>query len=108
MSEVFQNHEKRNAKKKGSGTYKIWILKVLKQAHQDIGIFSKAMSMINSFINAIIEKLVQEASYLACYNKKSTITSHEIQTSIRLVLPKELAKHGVLEATKAMIKFTSC
>ncbi|PKA51928.1 Histone H2B.6 [Apostasia shenzhenica] len=99
--------KKRKKAKKGSETYKIYIFKVLKQVHPDIGISSKAMSIMNSFINDIFEKLAQEASRLARYNKKPTITSREIQTSVRLVLPGELAKHAVSEGTKAVTKFTS-
>nr|XP_028959373.1 probable histone H2B.3 [Malus domestica] len=80
---------------------------VLKQVHPDIGISSKAMGIMNSFINDIFEKLAQESSRLARYNKKPTITSREIQTAVRLVLPGELAKHAVSEGTKAVTKFTS-
>ena len=36
-----------------------------------------------------------------------TITSREIQTAVRLMLPGELAKHAVSEGTKAVTKFTS-
>ncbi|XP_037409450.1 histone H2B.4-like [Triticum dicoccoides] len=86
---------------------KIYIFKVLKQVHPDIGISSKAMSIMNSFINDIFEKLADEAAKLARYNKKPTITSREIQTSVCLVLPGELAKHAVSEVTKAVTKFTS-
>ena len=38
-------------------TYKIYIYKVLKQVHPDTGISSKAMSILNSFINDIFEKV---------------------------------------------------
>ena len=93
--------------KKSVETYKIYIFKVLKQVHPDIGISSKAMSIMNSFINDIFEKLAAEAAKLARYNKKPTVTSREIQTSVRLVLPGELAKHAVSEGTKAVTKFTS-
>ncbi|MDD0717080.1 NFYB/HAP3 family transcription factor subunit, partial [Shigella sonnei] len=88
--------EKKGKKKakKSVETYKIYIFKVLKQVHPDIGISSKAMSIMNSFINDIFEKLAAEAAKLARYNKKPTITSREIQTSVRLVLPGELAKHA--------------
>ncbi|XBJ12029.1 hypothetical protein VPH35_004447 [Triticum aestivum] len=48
-----------------------------------------------------------KSAKLARYNKKPTITSREIQTSVRLVLPGELAKHAVSEGTKAVTKFTS-
>ena len=99
--------KKKKKAKKGTETYKIYIFKVLKQVHPDIGISSKAMSIMNSFINDIFEKLAQEAARLARYNKKPTITSREIQTSVRLVLPGELAKHAVSEGTKAVTKFTS-
>ncbi|CAD6264513.1 unnamed protein product [Miscanthus lutarioriparius] len=101
--------EKKGKKKakKSVETYKIYIFKVLKQVHPDIGISSKAMSIMNSFINDIFEKLAAEAAKLARYNKKPTVTSREIQTSVRLVLPGELAKHAVSEGTKAVTKFTS-
>ncbi|ERN07751.1 hypothetical protein AMTRI_Chr08g163070 [Amborella trichopoda] len=99
--------KKKKRSKKSIETYKIYIFKVLKQVHPDIGISSKAMGIMNSFINDIFEKLAQESSKLARYNKKPTITSREIQTSVRLVLPGELAKHAVSEGTKAVTKFTS-
>ncbi|VFQ98867.1 unnamed protein product [Cuscuta campestris] len=99
--------KKKKRSKKSIETYKIYIFKVLKQVHPDIGISSKAMVIMNSFINDIFEKLAQEASRLARYNKKPTITSREIQTAVRLVLPGELAKHAVSEGTKAVTKFTS-
>ena len=75
--------------------------------HPDTGISSKAMSIMNSFINDIFEKIGSEAARLSRYNKKPTVTSREIQTAVRLVLPGELAKHAVSEGTKAVTKFTS-
>ena len=80
---------------------------VLKQVHPDTGISSKAMSIMNSFINDIFEKIATESAKLSRYNKKPTVTSREIQTAVRLVLPGELAKHAVSEGTKAVTKFTS-
>ena len=80
---------------------------MLKQVHPDIGISSKAMSIMNSFINDIFEKLAAEAAELTRYRKKPTVTSRKLQTSVRLVLPGELAKHAVSEGTKAVTKFTS-
>ncbi|KAJ4841478.1 hypothetical protein Tsubulata_045097, partial [Turnera subulata] len=100
--------KKKKKAKKSVETYKIYIFKVLKQVHPDIGISSKAMGIMNSFINDIFEKLAQESSRLARYNKKPTITSREIQTAVRLVLPGELAKHAVSEGTKANGKFSCC
>ena len=97
--------KKRSKKRKES--YSIYIYKVLKQVHPDTGISSKAMSIMNSFVNDIFERIASEAGKLARYNGKSTLTSREIQTGVRLSLPGELAKHAVSEGTKAVTKFTS-
>ena len=92
--------------------------------HPDTGISNRAMSILNSFVNGkissldasrflinndsdIFERVATEASKLAAYNKKSTISSREIQTSVRLILPGELAKHAVSEGTKAVTKYSS-
>jgi histone H2B len=93
--------------KKRKETYAIYIYKVLKQVHPDTGISSKAMSIMNSFVNDIFERIANEASKLATHNGRSTISSREIQTSVRLLLPGELAKHAVSEGTKAVTKYTS-
>ncbi|KAJ2718002.1 histone H2B, partial [Coemansia sp. Benny D115] len=86
-------------------TYSSYIYKVLKQVHPDTGISNKAMSIMNSFVNDIFERIASEASKLAAYNKKSTISSREIQTAIRLLLPGELSRHAISEGTKAATKF---
>ncbi|CAK8572978.1 unnamed protein product [Lathyrus sativus] len=99
--------KKKKRSKKSVETYKSYIFKVLKQVHPDIGVSSKAMGIMNSFVNDIFEKLAQESSSLARYNKKHTLSSREIQAAVRLVLPGELAKHAVSEGTKAVTKFTS-
>ncbi|KAI6171837.1 Histone H2B [Aphelenchoides besseyi] len=88
-------------------SYAVYIYRVLKQVHPDTGISSKAMSIMNSFVNDVFERIAGEASRLATYNKKSTISSREIQTSVRLILPGELAKHAVSEGTKAVTKYTA-
>lgn len=92
---------------------------MLKQVHPDTGISNKAMAILNSFVNDIFERIATEASSkmlpmrtfrtvsnmipeLAAYSKKSTISSREIQTSVRLILPGELAKHAISEGTKSV------
>ncbi|KAK2913305.1 hypothetical protein Q8A67_001704 [Cirrhinus molitorella] len=97
--------KKRKRSRKES--YAIYVYKVLKQVHPDTGISSKAMGIMNSFVNDIFERIAGESSRLAHYNKRSTITSREIQTAVRLLLPGELAKHAVSEGTKAVTKYTS-
>jgi histone H2B len=103
---------------------------VLKQVHPDTGISNKAMSalppsglllpvlslttnpfliagILNSFVADIFERIATEASKLAVYNNRSTISSREIQTAVRLILPGELSKHAISEGTKSVTKFSS-
>ena len=95
------------SKKKRVETYSMYIFKVLKQVHPDAGISKKSMSIMNSFINDVFERIATEAGRLAKYSSKHTLSSREVQTAVRLVLPGELAKHAVSEGTKAVTKFTS-
>ncbi|KAM4640722.1 LOW QUALITY PROTEIN: histone H2B type 1-J-like [Discoglossus pictus] len=94
-----QDGKKRKRTRKES--YAIYVYKVLRQVHPDTGISSNAMGIMNSFIDDIFERIAGEASHLAHYNKHYTITSREIHTAVRLLLPGELAKH------KAVTKYTS-
>ena len=88
-------------------SYSTYIYKVLKQVHPDTGISRRAMSIMNSFINDLFERIAGESGRLVRYSKKATLSSREIQTAVRLVLPGELAKHAVSEGTKAVTKYTS-
>ncbi|XP_077676142.1 histone H2B 8-like [Eretmochelys imbricata] len=101
-----QNKGDKKRRKTRKESYSIYVYKVLKQVHPDTGI-SKAMGIMNSFVNDIFERIAGEASRLGHYNKCSTITSREIQTAVRLLPPGELAKHAVSEGTKAVTKYIS-
>jgi len=85
-------------------TFSVYIYKVLKQVHQDTGISKRSMAIMNSFINDIFERISLEASKLVRYNKKHTLSAREIQSSVKLLLPGELAKHAIIEGAKAVNK----
>ena len=95
------------AKRRRTETFSVYIYRVLKQVHPETGISKRSMQILNSFINDIFEKIALESSKLVRYNKKSTISSREVQTAVRLLLPGELAKHAVSEGTKAVTKYSS-
>ena len=86
-------------------SYGIYIYKVLKQVHPDTGISKQGMAVMNSFMNDVFERLNTEASRLATINGRKTVSSREVQTAVRLVLPGELSKHAVSEGTKAVTKY---
>ena len=86
-------------------TYNIYIYKVLKQVHPEIGVSKKAMGILNSFVQDTFEKIVGEAGNLCKYGKRQTLSAREVQSACRLVLPGELAKHALSEGTKALTKY---
>ena len=82
-------------------------MQVLRQIHADCGISKQAMSVINSFVNDMFERIASEASRLVRYGKKATLSSREIQMAVRLLLPGELSKHAISEGAKAIAKYTN-
>merc|ERR1712184_157005 len=62
---------------------------------------------MNSFVADVFDRVASEGSRLVRYNKRHTLSSREVQTAVRLLLPGELAKHAVTEGTKAVTKFSS-
>ncbi|KAI1718369.1 Paired box domain-containing protein [Ditylenchus destructor] len=104
--------DKKDVKKKKTGkkvgkSYGLYLHRVLKQVSPETGISAKGMAVMNSMMNDVFDRIAEEGARLAKYNSKNTISSREIQTAARLVLPGELAKHAVSEGTKAVSKYTA-
>merc|ERR1712031_72248 len=102
-----KSEKKATRTKRRSETFAIYIYKVLKQVHPEVGVSKKSMNIMNSFINDSFEKIALEASKLVRFNKRRTLSSREVQTAVKLILPGELARHAISEGTKAVTKFTS-
>lgn len=87
------------------------LYKVLKQVHPDTGIHADAMQFVVQLVQHSGDNIASKASHLAEYlgpvRGSTCVTSREIQTAVRLILPGELAKHAVSEGTKAVTKYTS-
>jgi histone H2B len=98
-SKVGRRHKRRQE------TFNLYIFKVLKQVHPNIGMSKKAMSIMNSFVHDTFDRIAVEAGKLVTYNKRSTLDARAVQTATKLVLPGELAKHAESEGQKAVQKF---
>ena len=85
--------------------FKHYIYAILKQVHPDTGMSSLGMGALNSFVNAAGKKIADVAINLMRDNGRSVLSARDIQTSIRMMLPGELAKHAVSEGTKAVTKY---
>ena len=93
--------------RKGKRTWSRYVYRTLKGIHKDVGMSSKGMRVVNSFVQDIFERIAVEAASLTRFNKARTMSSREIQTAVRLTLPAELAKHAMAEGTKAVAKYGS-
>ncbi|KAI4998899.1 hypothetical protein ZWY2020_054241 [Hordeum vulgare] len=87
--------------------YKAYVYRVLKQVHPDLGASGKTMQALDMMMADMFERLATEASRLAQYAGRATLTSRDVQNAVRLVLPGELAKHAISEGTKAVTMYMS-
>ena len=79
-------------RKRRKESYGIYIYKVLKQVHPDTGISGKAMSIMNSFVNDIFERIAAEETRPAQYNTcflicSSTVLKRAIITRAQIPAP---------------------
>ncbi|MBZ3877974.1 Histone H2B type W-T [Sciurus carolinensis] len=78
--------------------------KMLNQVHSGLSLSQATVSILDSFVKDMLDRIASEARRLARQNNRVTITSREIQTAVRLLLPGEIGKHAVSEATRAVRK----
>lgn len=100
-----EEKEKRKAHKRRHETFSTYIFQVLKRIHSDLTISNKAMNVMNSFIQDFFEKIASEAALICRVNGTKTMTSKEIQTAVRLVLPECVAKYAISEGYKAVERY---
>ena len=60
------------------------------------------MSVMNTFLNDVFDRIATEAGILARKNNASTINTRDIQTAVRLVLPVDLCRNAMKQGTIAM------
>ncbi|XP_043751793.1 late histone H2B.L4-like [Cervus elaphus] len=81
--------------------------RVLRQVHTGLSLSHEAVNVMDSFVKDMFEWIAEEAGHLARSNKHCTITSGEIQTAVHLLLPGEICKYAVSEATKSVIRYNT-
>ncbi|XP_007118946.2 late histone H2B.L4-like [Physeter macrocephalus] len=91
----------------GFDSFATYFPRVLKQVHQGLSLSQEAAKVMDSFVQDIFERIADEAARLVRSSKRSTLSSREIQTSVRLLLPGEMGKHAVSKANKAVIRYTT-
>jgi len=97
----------KKATRKGVESYKSYIFKVLKASNPKLGIGKKAMDIMNSYATDSFKRIAAEAGNLAQYTEKKTLSSHEVETAVKLTLPKSLGSHAISKGEAALKKYVS-
>lgn len=87
-------------------SFKRYINRTLKSSGKNskLTLSGKAMKIVDSFVRDMFERLATQAAQVARTNKRSTLSTKELQTAVKLLLPGELAKHAMSEGAKAVSK----
>lgn len=84
---------------------KLHIYKVMKEAHPETTISKLAMSICESILNDIADKLCKEASQMLKLTGRKTLTSDTINSACKLLFTGEFKKYAQLEGVKAYTKY---
>jgi len=85
----------------------MYLHKVLKQVHPECAISKRSMEIIDNMMTHMFDIIATESSKLVSKGKTKTLSSRDVQTAVKLILPGELSKHAVSEGTKAVTKYIS-
>merc|ERR1712243_3166 len=87
-------------------SFKRYINRTLQSAGkgQKLTLSGKAVKIVDSFVRDMFERLATQSAQVARTNKRSTLSTKELQTAVKLLLPGELAKHAMSEGAKAVSK----
>jgi len=92
-------------RKKNFTHFGIYLHQVLTNVQPQLRISNRAMSIMNSLMHDIFERLASESSRLSAISKSRTLMARDIQTAVRLHLPGELGSYAVSDGTKAVAKY---
>ncbi|CAI0452750.1 unnamed protein product [Linum tenue] len=80
----------------------------MKEVHPEMRISAMAMSIVNSLMKDMFERIADEAATLTSrVSRKQTMSFREVQDAVRLILPGDLGKHAVAEGSKAVAKYAA-
>jgi len=67
----------------------------------------KAMKILDSFVHGLYEQLAVEASRVARSHRRKSLTSRDIETSVRVLLPEGLARRAMDKANQAVANLSN-
>merc|ERR1740138_1476450 len=68
-------------------------------------ISKQAMAIMNSQVNDTFERIASQAFQMARLTKSNALSSRDVTSACRLVLPGELSKHAVAEGNRCLMTY---
>ena len=87
--------------------FSTYIYRIMKQNFPEMSTSKKTMLILNSFIYDLFEKICNQAAELTRKAGKSTLSSLEIQSAVKLIMPAGLAKAMINNGTVAKAKYSA-
>jgi len=88
-------------------SFTTYIFRVMKETKPDFSVSKKSMALITSIINSLFERIMDEARRLLLFSKKQTLSSREIETAIKIIIPGEICKLAVQYGRDCLKKIQS-
>merc|ERR1712228_408103 len=98
-------NKQRKRKQKSNVNMSRYILKVLRSVAPEQEITKKSMAIMDNFMMDIYDKITSQLPGLVKFRKGRTVTSADIQTATKLILPGELAVHAVSNGVNALAHY---
>ena len=84
---------KKSLNRRRKESFSKYIHKMLRQMNRELSMSPKALTILNTFVNDMFERIGAEASRLTRYHNKPTVTAKEIQAAVKTLLPTDITKH---------------
>jgi histone H2B len=97
--------KKKITSKQAPATYERYIYKILKNVHPKMRISKQAMAIMNSQVNDTFERIASQAFQMARLTKSNALSSRDVTSACRLILPGQLAKHAIDEGTRCLMTY---
>lgn len=83
-------------------SYAIYIYKLLKTIHPDLGISKKSMDIMNTFCTDMFTRLAVCSGELVKYSRKTNMNQGDIIAATDLILTGDLRTHAKNDASRAL------
>ena len=102
-----RRRRRRSCRLNNFASFATYFPRVLRQVHTGLSISHEALNIMDSFVKDMFELIAEEARRLTRSSKRCTIMSEDIQTAVCLLLPGEIGKYAMSEATKSVIRYNT-